>query len=331
MLARTTKPRLDLTKAHLSQFGWKIIHDWSFSLAVIIGYNLLVSLLPLLLSLFAIATLVFSPAVLESIRTRLVQAFPNENLGQGVDTLLKSLSNQAGLVFFISFCISVFSGSRLLIAIDDSLTIIYRVRERPAVAQNIHAIKMLLIFIILIPVIIITSALPAIFISGEEYYQLGTTASSVLFVFILFELLYYYVPKRQMYLDNTYVKSFFYINKLKFFLKNISRWCGALFATIGLQTLFQLFPLYVHLFMSNYMGQLALIIITVLFFYITGVLFVIGAQINAYFYDHIAPLPAGLGDCLSQFFDHESRQLIDINSQPNNSMSTLKEGFNPEH
>jgi uncharacterized BrkB/YihY/UPF0761 family membrane protein len=83
--------------------------------------------------------------------------------------------------------------------------------------------------------------------------------------------------------------------------------------------------------MSNYVGQLGLIIITVLFFYILGLLFILGAQINSYFFDHIQPFSAGLGDRLSETFDHENLRLIDTTLESNNSMLTLKAGLNPRH
>jgi uncharacterized BrkB/YihY/UPF0761 family membrane protein len=97
-----------------------------------------------------------------------------------------------------------------------------------------------------------------------------------------------------------------------------SRWCGAIIAAVGLQLLLLLFPLYVHEFMADYVGQLGFIIITLLLFYLFGLLFVIGAQINAFFFDHIQPLTAGLGTCLSESVDREQIQLMDENFQPNN-------------
>ncbi len=51
--------------------------------------------------------------------------------------------------------------------------------------------------------------------------------------------------------------------------------------------------------MTNYVGNLGFIIVVLLLFYILGLIFVIGAQINAYFFEDIQPLPAGLGDCLT--------------------------------
>jgi len=70
--------------------------------------------------------------------------------------------------------------------------------------------------------------------------------------------------------------------------------------------------------MADYVGQLGFIIITLLLFYLFGLLFVIGAQINAFFFDHIQPLTVGLGTCLSESVDREQIQLMDENFQSNN-------------
>jgi uncharacterized BrkB/YihY/UPF0761 family membrane protein len=218
MSVNNTKSKFDQMRTHLSGFAWKIVYDWSFSLSALIAYNLLTSLLPLMLCLFAVASFLFAdnPDVLTNIRGRLVKTFPDQGLSNAADTLLKSLSKKAGIIFLITFIVSVFTASRLLIVADDVLTIIYRMRERPVLAQNIHAIKMLLAFIILMPAILLCSFAPAILTGSEQYYQVGTTLSGGLFGFILFELIYYYVPKRQMYWRDTYVESFSYINKLNF-------------------------------------------------------------------------------------------------------------------
>ena len=62
--------------------------------------------------------------------------------------------------------------------------------------------------------------------------------------------------------------------------------------------------------MADYVGQLGFIIITLLLFYLFGLLFVMGAQINAFFFDQIPPLKAGLGTCLSETADREQIQLM---------------------
>jgi uncharacterized BrkB/YihY/UPF0761 family membrane protein len=81
--------------------------------------------------------------------------------------------------------------------------------------------------------------------------------------------------------------------------------------------------------MANYVGQLGFIIVTLILFYLFGLLLVTGAQINAFFFDHIQPLPIGLGDCICTFANQENIPLIDVKSQSNNNLSTLPEESKP--
>ncbi|CAF4696423.1 unnamed protein product [Rotaria sp. Silwood1] len=293
-----TKVNFNRISAKLSLFGWKVIYDWSFSLAALIAYYLLISLLPLILSMFTVVSLISSNDInfQNQIRERLLKAFPEQGLSDILDPLLNSLSKQAGLVFIISFIVSIFTGSRLFIGLDDVLTIIYRIRERTIINQNILAIKMILAFITIMPFIIICSSMPAIMQEHESFYQFLTTVFSGIFSFIFFQLIYIIVPKRKMNWKHT--------------------WCGALLASIGLQLVLLIFPWYVHKYMTDYVGQLGFIIIVLLLFYLFGLFFVIGAQINAFFFDYIQPLTYGLGTCLYEFADREQMQSIDANCQP---------------
>jgi uncharacterized BrkB/YihY/UPF0761 family membrane protein len=192
----------------LSLFGWKIIYDWSFSLSALIAYYLLISLLPLILSMFAVVSLIFGsdPKFQNQIRDRLIKAFPGPGVSDVIDALLSSLSKQAGLIFLISSIVSIFAGSRLFIGLDDVLTIIYRIRERTILNQNILAIKMILAFITIMPFIIIFSSIPALMEGHESFYQFLTTAFSGLLSFIFFQLIYIILPKRQMNWKHTYIK-----------------------------------------------------------------------------------------------------------------------------
>jgi membrane protein len=207
MSLTNTKQTLKRINDKLTLFGWKIIYDWSFSLSALIAYYLLISLLPLILSMFAVVSLIFGndPKFQNQIRDRLIKAFPEQGLIDVLDALLNSLSNQAGLIFMISFIISIFTGSRLFIGLDDVLTVIYRIRERTILNQNILAIKMILAFIIIMPFIIILSSIPAIMERHESFYQFLTTIFSGILSFILFQLIYIILPKRQMSWKHTYV------------------------------------------------------------------------------------------------------------------------------
>ena len=102
MSLTNTKLNLNQMNDKLSLFGWKIIYDWSFSLSALVAYYLLISLLPLILSMFAVVSLIFGndPKFQNHIRDRLIKAFPEQGLTDILDALLGSLSKQAGWVSF---------------------------------------------------------------------------------------------------------------------------------------------------------------------------------------------------------------------------------------
>src|SRR6266480_2201404 len=50
--------------------------------------------------------------------------------------------------------LAIFGGSRLFVSLEGILDILYRVRPRPVIRQNLVAILMLLLFIVLIPIMV---------------------------------------------------------------------------------------------------------------------------------------------------------------------------------
>lgn len=82
-------------------------------------------------------------------------------------------------------------------------------------------------------------------------------------------------------------------------------------SAVGIVVLVRLFPIYVSLLMSDYVGQMGFIIIALLLFYVLGLLLVIGAQINAYFFDEIQPLSSSVGNVLYEYSDRENARLLD--------------------
>jgi uncharacterized BrkB/YihY/UPF0761 family membrane protein len=217
MKLHSIKKELAEIRVHLSPFGRKIMNDWAFTLSALIAYYLLISLLPLILCIFSATLLIFGndQQFLNATRDRLVDSFPDQNIADVVNTLAKSISDQATAVFIISFFIAIFAGSRLFVGIDDVLTIIYHTRERPILTQNIYAIKKLLVFIIFLPIIIISSSITALLREDETFYYILSILFSGLFTFIFFNLIFHFVPNRNMSWKNGYEKKFIY-NKIDF-------------------------------------------------------------------------------------------------------------------
>jgi len=134
----------------------------------------------------------------------------------------------------------MFGSSRLFIAIDKCITIIYRLPERTFIRENLMAFGMLFIFIIIITVMLIASSVPSALMNtiagdGARFgvFLVGIL-SSLSIAFVLFQTIYYLTPNKKM----TFKKT----------------WCGSLVAAIILEIFIILFPLYVRQFMSNYAG-----------------------------------------------------------------------------
>jgi membrane protein len=206
----------------------------------------------------------------------------------------------------IGIFFALFGASRLFITIDKCLTIVYRLPERTFLRQNILAFGMLFIFIILVIITLAASSAPSALISvipgggGRFGTFIAGILSSLLASFALFEAIYWIVPNKKMSFKVT--------------------WCGALVAACTLEVFIILFPLYVRRFMGNYAGklftqsicniniflykgQIGFAVILLLFLYYFATILILGAQINAFFFDNYQPLFDGLGTYISQMHD----------------------------
>ncbi|CAF1114669.1 unnamed protein product [Rotaria sordida] len=274
----------------------KFLRDWSLNLAAMLAYNLLISLLPMAIALFGILGVVLRnyPQVQQEIKDRIIDAFSTDNttssgVKQIVDIAFDQLSKEAGGILLMGVIIAFFGSSRLFVAIDKCMCIVYRVPQRPFLPENILAFGAVFVFIIIIPIMLAFSSAPYILISiipggsGRFGAFVAGITFSLLSAFILLELIYLYIPNRNMSFKVT--------------------WCGALVAACTLEIYIILFPLYVRLFMGNYTGQIGFAVIFILFLYYFALIIILGAQINAFFFDNYQPLVHGLGTCLSEVYE----------------------------
>ncbi|CAF3356532.1 unnamed protein product [Rotaria sp. Silwood1] len=166
------------------------------------------------------------------------------------------------------------------------MTIVYRLPQRTFLRQNLLAFGMLFLFIIIIPIMLAASSAPAALISiipgggGRFGTFLAGMIFSLIFGFIFFESIYWFIPNKKMSFKVT--------------------WCGALVAACTLEIFIILFPLYVRKFMGNYAGQIGFAVILLLFFFYFATILILGAQINAFFFEHYKPLIDGLGTYISR-------------------------------
>ncbi|CAF4972195.1 unnamed protein product [Rotaria sp. Silwood1] len=233
-----------------------------------------------------------------------------------VDLAFDKLSKDAGVILVIGILFAMISSSRLFVAIDKTLAIIYRLHERSFLRQYLMAIALLLAFIMIFILMLVASSVPSALMNTVK----GDAARFGLFIagilislsisFGLFQMIYRLTPNKKMSLKKT--------------------WCGALIAAIILELFIILFPLYVRKFMSNYAGQIGFAVILIIFFYYFAIILIFGAQINSYFFENNSPLSDTLGTYISQIYqEHHDENITNSSFNENNNQQDLS--TNNEH
>jgi hypothetical protein len=218
-----------------------------------------------------------------------------------IRTIFTQLARVRGPLSIIAVLVALFGGSRLFILIEGCFDLIYRVRPRTLIRQNIMAIGMLLLFIVLITIMVVASSGPALVISILQktplstipgigfIFSLGGILSSLLVSFVLFASIYIVVPNQRISFRNS--------------------WRGAAFAAIAMQIYLTLFPLYASRFLGGYVGQVGFAVILLAFFYYFAVILLLGAEVNAFFSEGVRPIPNDLVTFVSTMAGRLNRDL----------------------
>lgn len=279
------KQRIDQAKGDLSKvaaqaqpainFWTKVNNDWVFNLSGLLAYSFLMSAVPILLVLLAVAGFVLgnlAPDTQAQLQAAIAQAIPGG--ATVVTAALHQLARSAGVLLIIGVVTAAFAGSRLFITIENCFGIIFRLRGRDFIQQNLMAFGMLVIYAILIPFMSLASVIPSAIVNavgslghnGVTAFltQLVGIAISVIVGIVLFAVTYIVVPNRPVRFREV--------------------WRGTLVAA-GLLVIYQiLFPLYQHYFLrpQNYGSVAGFAIVILLFFYYLGFILLFGAEINSW-------------------------------------------------
>jgi membrane protein len=282
----------------------KITEDWVLNLSGMLAYNFLTATAPLALIVLAVAGLALgslSPETLNAYEQGLASRLPTGGQ-QLVAGALRTLSASAGILLVIAIVTALFAGSRLFVALENCFCIIYRLRNRPFIPQNLVAIGMTVLYAILAPLAFIASSLLSAILSfisptgttlGDLVSYIVGMVISVFVAFILFFAMYLFVPSRnQSWREGWRVA-----------------WRGALVAAALLILYEQLFPLYQSNFMKNagYGSVVGLAIVAIVFLYYIGFISLLGAEINTWS-EGMRPLSAGLPDLFYQRGKAEERR-----------------------
>jgi YihY family inner membrane protein len=274
------------------EFVTKFNNDWSMNLAAALAYNLLLATFPIIVALLSILGLVLgalAPDTLNTVFQGVTKALPAqthpEEIIRGVQSSLQKSSGILGLFAVVS---AIFFGSRLFVLLENFFSIIYRVRQRPLIRQNLMAIGMMLVFIILVPIMVFAASIPTLAFSllqNTPVGQLSVLASvtgilgGLISSFILFEVIFVVVPNLHISLRHG--------------------WLGALVAAAALQLYLALFPVYVAHSLGGPASAVGFGLILLVFFYYFGVILLLGAEINAFFLEGVRPIPNDLATFVS--------------------------------
>jgi len=146
----------------LQEFFTKFNNDWSMTFGGALAYSLLTAIVPIVIAMISILGFALGPRQIHDILQTTIKILPALSSQQGIiQHSLNQLSSQASFLALIAILLALFGGSRLFIGLEGFLDIVYRVRPRTFIPQNIMAIIMMLLFIILIPIMFFAATLPS--------------------------------------------------------------------------------------------------------------------------------------------------------------------------
>jgi membrane protein len=271
-------------------FITKFNNDWSMNFAAALAYNLQMAIVPIAIATLAILGLVIGSLDAQAynqLESQIFNALPGITSAHSVlNAALLQLKKSAGLLAIIAIVFAIFNGSRLFILMESCFDIIYRLRPRTPLRQNLIAIGMLLLFIVLIPIMVVAAAGPAFVLSylkatpmGQIPYigiifTVGGILGGLLASWIFFQCIYIIVPNQSI----SWRRS----------------WLGAVVAAVLLQIYLILFPLYATHFLTGYTGQALSLFILLIFFFYFAVILLLGAEVNAFFLEGLRATPGDL-------------------------------------
>jgi YihY family inner membrane protein len=300
----------------LQAFFTKFNNDWVTTLAAGLAFSILTAIFPMVIAIVSLVGLVLGaldPAAKTQLLTTLSTLFPETLSANGQNVLapvINSLSKDAGLLGIFAILTSVFGGSRLFITLEGYFDIIYHTRPRNFIPQNVMALAMMVVFLVLVPLMVFGGAVPALVLSLlkmtplgsiphlDLLFSLGGLLLGCLLAWALFLVIYMVVPNQPISLRKS--------------------WLGSLVAALLVQLYLTLFPFYVTHFLGTYTGSAGaagFAVILVFFLYYFSIILLLGAEINAYFGEQIRATPASIPTMIHTLTSHLSTSETAVEQQ----------------
>jgi membrane protein len=260
----------------------KALNDWIFNLAGLLAYNLLLAMFPLLLLVIGGVGLALSglrPDSQQQLEQELAQTLPADVSSGLITAVTTELEQSSGAILILGLVAAFFFGSRLFLTIEDCFTIIYRGKPRGPILRNAMALGMTLLFIVLVPIMFLGSAVPALLTNQVVQRvwhveppgfigQIAGFLGAYIAAFLWLLLLYMLIPNQHVRFRHS--------------------WPGAALAAI----LFIIYDLFFPWFASallrpgKYGATAGFLILLLSFFYYFALLLLIGAEFNSWLEGH---------------------------------------------
>jgi len=302
---------LDKKTKPFQAFWAKFNNDWSWNNAAGLAFNLILSIFPLVIALLALIGFFvgrLDPAAYQDLTTRqLPHLFPEITSSQKIiQPALKQLTKDSGILGIFAIVVAIFNGSRLFLFLQGCFDLIYHVRPRSVIAQNVLSVAMVLLFVILVPIMVLASSLPAVVFSllqktpisqlpGQGLLlSVSGIVSGLIGAYVLFQVIYMVVPNQKISFRNS--------------------WRGAVVAAVLLELYLVLFPLYVTTFLGSFASAVGVLILLIFFYYFALILF-LGAEVNAFFVEGVRSTPYDVPTMIHLLSSHLPTSEQDVKEQ----------------
>ena len=296
----------------LRDFFNKFNNDWAMGFASALAFNLITAILPILMAIVAVLGFTvgnLDPAAEQQLIANLQSLFPDS--GTFLSIAFATLKRDAGLFTTVAILLALFGGSRLFVSMEGYFDIIYHTRTRSLLKQNLMALVMLLIFMVLTAPMMVAASIPAVLQvilqhtlitqlpAHGFFFGLLSILVSLAISWVLFEAVYIVVPNQRVSFRDS--------------------WLGAVVAAVLLQLYLSLFPLYITHFLFSFTdktaGTTGLLVILLFFFYYFAVILLLGAEINAFFAEKIKATPDNLANMVHSLTSHLPTTQEDLHEQ----------------
>lgn len=261
----------------------KLSRDHVPKLAAMLAYYLLMALVPILVMLLSIFGMILDGLVPHA-QQYLVQELSREVPGaRSLIALAQHRLIRGSLpLTLISTLVSAYFGARLFVTIEYCFDRIFRVPERHFLRKWLTGLGMLVLFVLVIPVLLVVSALPSFLSTRGMLVRFAPVHLTALWVwllsagvswgmaFVLFLVIYAVMPNRKR-------------PGWQLWQRYHEAWKGAAIAA-ALLTLYLIgFPLYAVRYVNtaNDATTAAMVLLVLVFFYFFGFILLLGAEITS--------------------------------------------------